>query len=1074
MERPWSSPNMGAHANWSAVDKPHYHVAPESGWINDPNGPLYFNGTYHIFYQHLPGSAQWGFNLVWGHATSQDLVHWQLMDHAIEPTKGSVDNDGCFSGCAAVDTDGTPCLLYSAVRLRGSTAAGPLPPSECDLSLPFIETQCIVYADEPYKDLRLPNWRKSNVPLLCLPPAGLKLAGWRDPYVVGPPVRHPERGWTILIGSGIKEQGGTILVYRSWELAKGWKLAGELCCGKKEDGTGIVWECPLLAHLEPLDADRMPAGYKHHHHQNEQHHHHHHHHHHDHHQQSHPNQDFQNEHQQSQQSQDVQNHLQQSHHKQHAQPTQIEGKEELHASNNLGLHGNHKRLPRSHFFCISPDACTNPTLYYLGDYLEAEEAQGEHVARAATTMDPTPIRNNGAYGNNVADALGAGCPKFLVREALGPFKLDLGDILYAPNTLVDSGKGRLLLFAWLQEARKVAGTYTYAGCLCLPRELWLDYTHAPDRPFLVQRPLDEATCLRKPGHTWIYHSPYALPSRWVQDEAPALSGYKRPATAGAAPESVPHRPPTPSSHPLSIQGIKEMSTDHLGQISPSHAQRDVRSHPLNPFSRQSLNPDGSLTDLSGLTKEEQEAAHQLDSCVHGGPEEHEVEIAAAGDPLLLGPGQSFAVPVVEGPFLELEVVLELFTDGGRPQRARPRRGPAGTREAGRQQPDEAENGRQQGDVFVEPPEAELLEREGIRRLSGEHVEALAPPPVGSCSGVVLRSWQAGVEGAAAVLYCWDTGVLEVVFEALDPETHEYSLAAPGCRRVGSKLQRPPALGQPMALRLFIDYSLLEVYTGNGEVLSTRVYRGVGPPGGGAGVEVVSVGCNTHIAFLAAYEMTSCYIPDQQDFEEQLREVASRTYSAPDHDQENGSPAELEALSQVPKTPKPGVQHSGGIMKSALSEAEEIAEVRRQLQAAALGQSNGEAYEDKLLAALGISLDEETSKRDTGSRSKRSRGPSRRSSTDAGGYANGTRERSAIIINNSNIDNSDNRESGAQAGVAVDLERLGSGGHRGQDQLQGVLDQAAHDTTGRQMDGSRCSSLDSTGSLAQELRSQQGA
>eukprot|EP00983_Pelagomonas_calceolata_P046857 1140357-Pelagomonas_calceolata.AAC.6 len=68
------------------------------------------------------------------------------------------------------------------------------------------------------------------------------------------------------------------------------------------------------------------------------------------------------------------------------------------------------------------------------------QAQGEHVARAATTMDPTPIRNNGAYGNNVADALGAGCPKFLVREALGPFKLDLGDILYAPNTLVDSGK----------------------------------------------------------------------------------------------------------------------------------------------------------------------------------------------------------------------------------------------------------------------------------------------------------------------------------------------------------------------------------------------------------------------------------------------------------------------------------------------------------------------------------------------------------------------------------------------------------------------------------------------------------
>ncbi|KAF5833739.1 glycosyl hydrolase [Dunaliella salina] len=424
MERPWSSPQMGANSNWSAVDKPH--------------GPLYFNGTYHIFYQHLPGSAQWGFNLVWGHATSQDLVHWQLMDHAIEPTKGSVDNDGCFSGCAAVDTDGTPCLLYSAVRLRGSAAAGPLPPSECDLSLPFIETQCIVYAEEPYKDLRLPNWRKSNVPLLCLPPAGLNLAGWRDPYVVGPPVRHPERGWTILIGAGIKEQGGTTLVYRSWELSRGWKLAGELCCGKKEDGTGIVWECPLLARLEPLDADRMPAGHKHHHlhHQHHRHHHHHHHqnqqqHHHQNHdqnQQSHHDHDAHSENQQSRKS----------HHSQDAQSPLIGSK--LHDANNSGLHGSPKRLPRSHFFCISPDACTNPTLYYLGDYLEAEEAQGEQVARAATTMDPTPSRKNGAYGNGVADASGAGCPKFLVRDALGPFKLDLGDILYAPNTLMDLGK----------------------------------------------------------------------------------------------------------------------------------------------------------------------------------------------------------------------------------------------------------------------------------------------------------------------------------------------------------------------------------------------------------------------------------------------------------------------------------------------------------------------------------------------------------------------------------------------------------------------------------------------------------
>ena len=58
-------------------------------------------------------------------------------------------------------------------------------------------------------------------------------------------------------------------------------------------------------------------------------------------------------------------------------------------------------------------------------------------------------------------------------------------------------------------------------------------------------------------------------------------------------------------------------------------------------------------------------------------------------------------------------------------------------------------------------------------------------------------------------------------------------------------------------------AFLLLLAGSGEVLSTRVYRGVGPPGGGAGVEVVSVGCNTHVAYLAAHEMSPCYVSDEQ-------------------------------------------------------------------------------------------------------------------------------------------------------------------------------------------------------------------
>lgn len=85
----------------------------------------------------------------------------------------------------------------------------------------------------------------------------------------------------------------------------------------------------------------------------------------------------------------------------------------------------------------------------------------------------------------------------------------------------------------------------------------------------------------------------------------------------------------------------------------------------------------------------------------------------------------------------------------------------------------------------------------------------------TASGVLLHSWRGGAEGGCALLYHWDSGVLEAVFEALDPATLTFSLAAPGARRVGGKLLRPPALGQPLQLRLFLDYSLMEVGAGKG-------------------------------------------------------------------------------------------------------------------------------------------------------------------------------------------------------------------------------------------------------------------
>jgi sucrose-6-phosphate hydrolase SacC (GH32 family) len=101
------------------------------------------------FYQHLPTGCEWDWGLVWGHAVSPDLVHWEHLPPALVPTPGKLDADGCFSGCCAIDTDGVPTILYTGVRLRSNQDCGPHPPTECDLNLPFIESQLIARCLDP-------------------------------------------------------------------------------------------------------------------------------------------------------------------------------------------------------------------------------------------------------------------------------------------------------------------------------------------------------------------------------------------------------------------------------------------------------------------------------------------------------------------------------------------------------------------------------------------------------------------------------------------------------------------------------------------------------------------------------------------------------------------------------------------------------------------------------------------------------------------------------------------------------------------------------------------------------------
>ena len=186
--------------------------------MNDPNGLIFWDGRYHLFYQCNPhGTAH--ANVCWGHAVSDDLLHWKDLPLALVPTPGSADEDGCWSGCAVVK-DGRVHLLYTGVRAGRQRPC--LARAVDDELISFEKVLAPVIAEEP-----LPG-----------------LIGFRDHSVrsVGGEFRQ-------LVGAGLPEVGGCVLEYRSDDLVH-WEYCGVFLSAKQVGLRGEMWECPDLFVLD--------------------------------------------------------------------------------------------------------------------------------------------------------------------------------------------------------------------------------------------------------------------------------------------------------------------------------------------------------------------------------------------------------------------------------------------------------------------------------------------------------------------------------------------------------------------------------------------------------------------------------------------------------------------------------------------------------------------------------------------------------------------------------------------------------------------------------------------------------
>ena len=198
--------------------RPSYHFTPEYGWMNDPNGMVYKDGEYHLFYQYNPYGSVWG-NMHWGHAVSRDLVSWEHLPVALAP-----DGLGAiFSGSCVVDENNTAGFGKGAI-VAFYTSAG------------RSQTQSMAYSLDNGRTFQ----KYAGNPVVTS-----DIRDFRDPKVSW---HEATQKWIMILAAGQEMQ-----LYSSPNL-KDWTFESRF--GEGQGAHGGVWECPDLLQLPVKGTDK--------------------------------------------------------------------------------------------------------------------------------------------------------------------------------------------------------------------------------------------------------------------------------------------------------------------------------------------------------------------------------------------------------------------------------------------------------------------------------------------------------------------------------------------------------------------------------------------------------------------------------------------------------------------------------------------------------------------------------------------------------------------------------------------------------------------------------------------------